>query len=112
MANLAREAGVSRATAYRASHIAREFQTLTARRTPSLEREPASRAKQRQEREELQTLRVQASVLAQQIQALTLLTLEQDRQLAALYAERSQSGGRVAVASDRSCPRLKRLRIL
>jgi hypothetical protein len=53
----------------------------------------------RAERDEIRALRARVQVLAQHIQALTLLTLEQDRQIAALHAERSRSGARVSVVS-------------
>ncbi|MGW4815983.1 hypothetical protein ACWEPB_30630 [Kitasatospora cineracea] len=83
VASLAREAGVSRATAYRADEILERFRQKIEERTsgpdvPATLRERISELKgelreaRRARHEEIQTLRRSVDVLAQQVQALTL----------------------------------------
>lgn len=101
--NLAREAGLSRASAYRAAAIVQAFRdhirqpaardmTPTARqdRIAALEAERA--ALQRQARDDQRALRATVHAMAQRIQALTLLVQEQERRIAGLHDELSRSG--------------------
>jgi len=103
VSNLAREAGVSRATAYRASAIVEEFQSLAAQHRSKAKHPTGSRRQhiaalealivtlRQGEREEIRTLRARTGVLAQHIQALTMLTHELDRQIAALSTPGSRA---------------------
>jgi hypothetical protein len=109
VSNLAREAGISRATTYRAKTFVAQFQTLVAQHRQDVRHPQGSPREQiaaleaeiarlsRAERDEIRALRARVQVFAQHIQALTLLTLEQDRQIAALHAERTRSSARVSV---------------
>jgi len=110
VANLAAEAGYSRATVYRAPNIlwafeaatktrGRHSQTNAAKTTEALKTKIA--ALQSHEREELRELRTTTHVMAQHIQALTLAITERDRQIAALHDELSRTGERKVVALGR-----------
>jgi hypothetical protein len=103
VANLAREAGVSRATVYRAQELVAAFRCSArlhrASRSPryrsardhieALEAEIAVLKKV--ERQAISALRSQIDAMAQHIQALSLLTNEQRRRLAG-YEEAPRSG--------------------
>jgi hypothetical protein len=94
VANLAREAGVSRATVYRAGAIVTEFRSMASERRgrappryqslrdhiTALQEQVATL--KRGERKELLDLRLTVEAMAQHIQALSLLTMEQRRQIA------------------------------
>jgi hypothetical protein len=94
VANLAREAGVSRATAYRAGAIVTEFRSMVSERRgrppyrvrtlrdniAALEEQIATL--KRGERKELLDLRLTIEAMAHHVQALTLLTIEQRRRIA------------------------------
>lgn len=87
VANLAREAGVGRATANRATEILDAFRVavIAKRRasdTAAAKAEPSDAA-------QVQELRVTVRTMAQQIQALALRVAAQDRVIAALHAERA-----------------------
>lgn len=101
IANLAAEAGVSRATVYRAPNLARSFQATATSRNRRSQAKPARRiaaleaelaAAHAREAEELRDLRALNNILAQQVQALTLKTIEQQRHIAGLQSELSRTG--------------------
>jgi len=98
ISNLAREAGVSRATANRAEAILTEFRSAEARfRKGSIS---ALKARIRELEAELRTarggemadLRATARTLAQQVQALTLHSVEQTAAITALQEQLAQVG--------------------
>jgi hypothetical protein len=103
IARLASEAGLSRATLYRAPELLVRFRTAIASH-PREEKSPASRADRvRQleaeiaalrgrETEELRALRSSNRNMAQHIQALSLLVRQQEQRIARLQAEPSESG--------------------
>jgi len=88
VAGLAAEAQVSRATLYRAPHIVAAFQQAIAKRglKRSARNGAQSTATRRDETDELRELRALTRTMAQHIQALTLLTIEQKRRIEALSA--------------------------
>ncbi|WP_136661849.1 hypothetical protein [Nitratireductor sp. XY-223] len=103
IANLAREAGVSRATAYRCSDIVEAFRCEVKARNGRKPGTAAHRSKITALGAELDSLRASArkerrahettiNAMAQRIQALTLLTAEQERQIADLHEALFQSG--------------------
>lgn len=103
VANLAREAGLSRASVYRAAAILEAFRERVRERsahdlTPAARRdriaalEAELAALQTQARDEQRALRARVHAMAQRIQALTLLAQEQERRIAGLHDELSRSG--------------------
>jgi predicted RNase H-like nuclease (RuvC/YqgF family) len=108
IANLAAEAGISRATVYRAPAIVHAFEaaaTARGRRSQTRGAKTIAALKaelttlQGRERAELRELRAMNHVMAQRIQALTLLTVEQKRQIAALHEELSRPERRGTVVA-------------
>lgn len=98
VANLAREAGVSRATANRAGALLAEFRVAEARHRRSSpqalkERVRALEAELRAVRgAEMAELRAHARTLAQHIQVLTLQVAERDAVIEGLRQELARSG--------------------
>lgn len=88
VAGLAAEAQVSRATLYRAPHIVAQFHEAIAKRglKRSARNGAQSTATRSDESDELRELRALTRTMAQHIQALTLLTVEQKRRIEALSA--------------------------
>jgi hypothetical protein len=88
IAALATEAQVSRATLYRAPHIVAAFQQAIAKRGLKRSARNGARATatRAHESDELRELRALTRTMAQHIQALTLLTVEQKRRIEALSA--------------------------
>ena len=99
VARLAREAGVSRATAYRATDIIRMFRAELRTRNGSGAAEAAAR--KTSERSEVRELRATVHAMAQRIQVLTLLAAEQECKIAALHDELSRRGGGAIVPLGR-----------
>jgi chromosome segregation ATPase len=107
IANLAAEAGVSRATIYRAPDLVRSFQASANAKGGRAQSKPAKRiaaleaeiaALRGRETQELRDLRSLNSTLAHRVQALTLLTGEQQRQIETLHEEISRCGRGTVVA--------------
>lgn len=99
---LASEAGLSRATLYRAPELLARFRFAIASPEREAKRPPSSTDRVHQleaeigmlrgrETEELRALRSSNRNMAQHIQALSLLVLEQERRIARLQAEPSES---------------------
>lgn len=86
---LAAEAGVSRATAYRASDIVRAFRARVRHRADDAAPDQAANHSEAAE------LRETVRIMAQRIQILTLLAADQERTIAALHDELSRRGGAV-----------------
>lgn len=103
VANLAREAGLSRATAYRCPDVIQAFQKEINDRNGRRSASTAQRSKIAALNAELATLQARAfedrraaettiNAMAQRIQSLTLLTREQERQIADLHDALSRDG--------------------
>lgn len=107
IARLASEAGLSRATLYRAPELLERFRTAMASHEREMKSPPPSTDRVHQleaeiaalrgrETEELRALRTANRQMAQRIQALSLLVGEQERKIAWLQAEPPSPGlGRV-----------------
>ena len=102
MACLASEAGVSRATLYRAPELLDRFRAALEQRNRDNTNEPASpdyigefeteiATLRDRESDEMRDLRVVNRNMAQHIQALSLLVCEQEQQIAKLQLELSES---------------------
>jgi hypothetical protein len=104
VARLASEAGPSRATLYRAPDLLRRFReaaTVPRQAAPSpgepdrvLQLEAEVAVLRGRETDELRALRAANRHMAQHVQALSLLVLDQERQIARFQAEPSASGSR------------------
>lgn len=103
ISNLAREAGVGRATANRATKVLAEFRAAIVRQQDRQQGPAALRARLRQleaelmaqcklSSEEIDTLRATVQQMAQHIQALTRQAAAQTRQIAQLRAAINESG--------------------
>jgi hypothetical protein len=103
IARLASEAGLSRATLYRAPELLVRFRTAIASHPREVKSPASSADRVRQleaeiaalrgrETEELRALRSSNRNMAQQIQALSLLVRQQEQRIARLQAEPSESG--------------------
>jgi DNA-binding MurR/RpiR family transcriptional regulator len=92
---LAAEAGVSRATAYRATDIVSAFRAQVRHRTA------VSKPDRAEHSSEVGELRETVHVMAQRIQVLTLLTIDQERTIAALHDELARLGGAAVVPLGR-----------
>ena len=103
VANLAREAGLSRATAYRYPDVIQAFQKEITDRNGRQSASAAQRSKiaalsaelaalQTRAREDRRAHEATINAMAQRIQALTLLTREQERQIADLHDALSRDG--------------------
>lgn len=99
VARLAKEAGVSRATAYRAADIIRMFRAELRSRNGT--GAAAAASKKTSAYGEIRELRATAHAMAQRIQVLTLLAAEQERKIAALHDELSRRGGAAIVPLGR-----------
>lgn len=113
-ARLAAEAGVSRATLYRAPELLRRLRELNVavRAVPPIaadrvrELEALVARMKGQESDELRTLRTANRHMAQHIQALSLLVQDLNRRIGQLQAEASPSGPpRVVPLAGRGKPR-------
>jgi predicted RNase H-like nuclease (RuvC/YqgF family) len=98
VARLASEAGLSRATLYRAPELLERFRTAIASHEREVKSAPSGAGRVRQleaeiaalrgrETEELRALRSSNRNMAQHIQALSLLVREQEQRIARLQAE-------------------------
>ncbi|MGV1954164.1 hypothetical protein ACQZ5G_11370 [Agrobacterium sp. 22-214-1] len=111
-ARLAAEAGVSRATLYRAPELLRRLRELNAGREAPLTRtdrvrelEAAVAQMKGHESDELRSLRAANRNMAQHIQALSLLVRDLNRRIGQLQAEASPSGSpRVVPLAGRDKP--------
>ena len=103
VANLAREASVSRATAYRCPDVIQAFQKEIKNRNGRQSASTAQRSKiaalnaelaalQTRAREDRRAAEAMINAMAQRIQALTLLAREQERQIADLHDALSRDG--------------------
>ena len=103
IARLASEAGLSRATLYRAPELLVRFRTAIASHPREVKSPASSADRVRQleaeiaalrgrETEELRALRSSNRNMAQHIQALSLLVRQQEQRIARLQAEPSESG--------------------
>jgi hypothetical protein len=103
IARLASEAGLSRATLYRAPELLERFRTAMASHEREMKSPPSSTDRVHQleaeiaalrgrETEELRALRSSNRNMAQHIQALSLLVRKQEQRIARLQAESSESG--------------------
>ncbi|MDA9391614.1 hypothetical protein WN73_13405 [Bradyrhizobium sp. CCBAU 45394] len=116
IARLASEAGLSRATLYRAPELIERFRAAIAsperevkRPLPSTDRVHQLEAEivmlRGRETEELRALRLSNRKMAQHIQALSLLVREQEKRIARLQAESSESERGAALVAFAAAPR-------
>jgi hypothetical protein len=116
IARLASEAGLSRATLYRAPELLERFRTAMASHEREMKSPPSSMDRVHQleaeiaalrgrETEELRALRSSNRNMAQHIQALSLLVREQELQIARLQAEPSELGRVATLVALAATPR-------
>lgn len=116
IARLASEAGLSRATLYRAPELLVRFRTAVASHPRGVKSPASSADRVRQleaaiaalrgrETEELRALRSSNRNMAQHIQALSLLVRKQEQRIVRLQAESSESGRVTTLVALAATPR-------